>query len=105
MKSNEHAAVIKLKNELSKTINLLDFRVFGSKARGEESTESDIDVMIEVENYTQEVEELIDKLVFKINIDNDCLISVVIFGSKELHKGPLRESPIYKSISRESIRI
>ena len=60
--------------------------------RGEESPESDIDVMIEVENYTPEVEALIDELVFEINLNHDCLISAVIFGSKELHEGPLRES-------------
>ena len=105
MKQNEREAVIKLKNELSKDIILRDYCVFGSKARGEDSLDSDIDVMIEVENYTSEIEELIDEMVFKINIENDCLISAVIFGSKELHEGPLRESPIYKSINREGIRI
>ena len=105
MKSNERAALVNLKRELEKTLNLVDYRVFGSKARGEESPESDIDVMIEVENYTPEVEALIDELVFEINLDHDCLISAVIFGSKELHEGPLRESPIYRSISREGIRI
>ena len=105
MKSNERAAVVKLKKELEKALNLLDYRVFGSKARGEESPESDIDVMIEVENYTPEVEALIDELVFEINLDHDCLISVVIFGSKELREGPLRESPILRSINRDGIRI
>lgn len=43
MKSNERAALLKLKREIGKTINLVDYRVFGSKARGEESPESDID--------------------------------------------------------------
>ena len=105
MKSNERAALRKLKREIGKILNLADYRVFGSKARGEEFPESDIDVMIEVENYTPDVEALIDDLIFEINIDYDCLISAVIFGSKELHEGPLRESPIYRSISREGIRI
>lgn len=105
MRSNERAALLKLKREIGKTLNLVDYRVFGSKARGEESPESDIDVMIEVENYTPEVEAQIDDLVYEINLDHDCLISAVIFGSKELHETPLRESPIYRSISREGIRI
>ena len=89
MKPNERAALLKLKREIGKTLNLVDYRVYGSKARGEESPESDIDVMIEVENYTPEVEALIDELVFETNLDHDCLISAVIFGSKELHEGPL----------------
>ena len=105
MQPNERAAIFKLKRELGKALNLVDYRVFGSKARYVESPESDVDVMIEVENYTPEVETLIDDLVFEINLDHDCLISAVIFGSKELHEGPLRESPIYRSINREGIRI
>jgi uncharacterized protein len=105
MKSNERAAVQKLKREIGKTINLVDYRLFGSKARGEESPESDIDVMIVVENYTPDVEAVIDELIFEINLDYDCLISAVIFGSNELHEGPLGESPIYRSIRSEGIRI
>ena len=105
MKSNERAAVIRLKKELQKVVNLVDYRVFGSKARDEDSPESDIDVMIEVEDYTLEVEALIDELVFAINLDHDCLVSTVIFGSRELAEGPLRESPIYKSISMNGMRI
>ena len=105
MKTNERDALIKLKRELGKALNLVDYRVFGSRARGVESSESDIDVMIEVEDYSAEAEALIDELVYEINLDHDCLISTVIFGSKELHEGPLGESPIYKAISREGIRI
>ena len=71
MQPNEHTALLALKSKLDKTINLIDFRVFGSKATGDESPDSDIDVMIEVENYTPEVEALIDELVFEINIDYD----------------------------------
>jgi predicted nucleotidyltransferase len=105
MKSNERAALRKLKEEIYKTGNLVDCRVFGSKARGEASAESDIDVMLEVENYTPDVEALIDELIYEINLEYDCLISAVIFGSKELHEGPLGASPIYRTINREGISI
>jgi len=105
MKSHEQEAVLKLKKQLSEVVNLVDYRVFGSKARGEESPGADIDVMIEVEEYTPEIEALIDDLVFDINLSYNCLISVVIFGKKELEEGPLRASPIYRSIIEEGISI
>jgi len=105
MKSNEQAALAELKKEIEKTHRLVDYRIFGSKARGDDSTESDIDVMVEVENYTSDIETLIDDLVFEINLEYDCLISVLIFGSNELQEGPLRQSPIYRSINREGVRI
>ena len=105
MKSHEQEALLKLKEHLSEVVNLVDYRVFGSKARGEESPGADIDVMIEVEEYTPEIEALIDDLVFDINLSYNCLISVVIFGKKELEEGPLRASPIYRSIIEEGISI
>ena len=105
MNINERAAVLKLKEELQKTVHLVDYRIFGSKTRDVDWSESDIDVMIEVESYTPEIEAIIDNLVYEINLAHDCLISVLIFGRKELEEGPLRESPVYRAIREEGIRI
>ena len=105
MKPNERAALMKVKSEIEKAHRVVDYRIFGSKAKGDDSAESDIDIMIEVEDYTQEIETFIDNTVYKINLEYDCLISALIFGSKELEEGPLRESPIYRSISREGVRM
>ena len=64
MKINEQSAVLKLKEELNKNIKIIDYCVFGSKARGDDTEDSDIDVMIEVEDYTHEIESLIDDIIF-----------------------------------------
>ncbi len=105
MNINERTAVLELKEQLERTVPLVDFRVFGSKAREVDSAESDVDVMIEVENYTPETEATIDNLVYEINLAHDCLISVLIFGKTELEEGPLRQSPVYRAITEEGIRI
>ena|SRR4030067_2841437 len=105
LNKNEEIAIVKLKKALEQRFNLLDFRVFGSKARGDASPDSDIDVMIEVDDYNPEIESEIDDIVFKINLEHDCFISTVIFGKKELEEGPLGESPIYKAIEKEGIRV
>lgn len=105
LKENERIAVSRLKEALGKKLKLLDFRVFGSKARGDASPDSDIDVMIEVEDYNPAIESIIDDLVFEINLTFDCFISTVIFSKKELDEGPLSESPIYKAIEREGVRV
>ncbi len=68
LKENEKIAVSRLKEVLMEKFKVLDFCVFGSRARGDITPDSDIDVMIEIENYTPEIESAIDDLVFEINL-------------------------------------
>lgn len=105
MGENERAAISKLKDALMERFNIIDFRIFGSKAKGDASPESDIDVMIELEDYTPEIESEIDNLVFEINLAYDCFISTIFFSKKELEEGPLKESPLYKAIEKEGIKV
>jgi len=72
LSENEKAALIELKDALSKKFTLLDFRLFGSKARGDREPDSDIDVMIilpleQEERYTKG-EYFYDYKGFKMNI-------------------------------------
>ena len=105
LQHNEIEALTSLKEELEKNFKLIDFRIFGSKARGNATEDSDIDVMIELEYVTPSIEEAIDMIIFKINLKYDCLISSVIYSQTELKDGPMSESPLYKVIEREGIRI
>ena len=105
LEDNEIRAVLELKRALAARFKILDFRVFGSKARGDASPDSDIDVMIVVDGYTPEVENVVSDLVFDINLFHDCFISTVIFGREELEEGPLSESPLYKIVEKEGIKM
>jgi len=103
--ANEKKALNALKNELYSRYELLDLKVYGSKAKGFDTPESDLDVMVVLKNSTPKMESEIDDLIFDINIENDCLITAIFFDQKELEIGPLSESPIYKKIMQEGITI
>jgi predicted nucleotidyltransferase len=105
LKKNEEKALRTLKKELSRRFNVIGLRVFGSKARGEDTPESDIDVMIELDECNPDIKSKIYDIVFEINLKNDIFISTTIFSRKEIEDGPLSESPIYKAILREGARI
>lgn len=105
LKSNEEAAIRSLKEELSKRFNLIALRLFGSKARGEETPESDIVIMIEVDESNPDIESQIDDIIFRINLENDTFISATIFSKRELEEGPMSESPIYKVIRKEGVPV
>jgi predicted nucleotidyltransferase len=102
---NEKKALNALNIELNKRYELLDLKIFGSKAKGLDTPESDLDVMVVLKNLTPKIESEIDDLIFEINIENDCLITAIFFGQEELEVGPLAESPIYKKISKEGIAL
>ena len=103
LKQNEKIALLKLKKVLQQKYKLVDFRLFGSKAREEDVPDSDVDVMIALPEIGAKIESEIDKLIFKLNLEHDCFISAVLFSKEELEEGPLDESPLYKVIEKEGV--
>ena len=102
---NEEKALKELKITLAENFQLLDFRIFGSKVKGTDVQDSDLDVMIVLEEHSPTIESRIDDLIFDINLQYDCFIKAIFFTRKELEVGPLSESPIYKKIMIEGISL
>ena len=102
---NEKKALNDLKSSLLKNYKLVDFRVYGSKAKGTDEKDSDLDVMIVLEDLSPSVESRVDDLIFEINLKYDSFIIALYFSLEELEIGHLSESPIYKRIQREGIRL
>ena len=100
---NEERALKQLRGELFARCPIIDFRLYGSKVRGEGSQDSDLDVMIEIPEYDRAMVAEIDDIVYRINIEHDVIISALVFGKDELEEGPMSESPIYKVIQREGV--
>jgi len=103
LSSNENKALRALKKILSGKYKILDFKIYGSKATGTDVQDSDIDIMILLEDHSPTIESEIDDLIFDVNLKYDCLISALFFSRKELEFGPLAESPIYKKIMQEGV--
>ncbi len=91
--NNEKKALKELKKLVSQYHNLLEFKIFGSKARGSDSKDSDIDIMIVIDDISPIVESQIDDLIFEINLNYDCFITPLYFSQQELSVGSLAESP------------
>ena len=105
LKTNEQQAVFDLKKAIEASYKLLDYKLYGSKARGTDSPDSDVDVMIELEDLSPQIELNIANMVFETNIEHSCLVSAVIFGRKELEDGPMNQSPLYRAIQREGVAL
>lgn len=105
MTLNEKTALEELKRVLREHCGVTSVVVYGSKARGDDTPDSDIDVMIVLDDYTPQTEAAVDEAVYEVNLAHDCLISVVIFSRRELEEGPLGESPLYKRIQAEGVPV
>lgn len=94
-----------LKSRLSKEVNLIDFKVFGSRARGVAGKYSDMDIFLEVDFVNREIKKKIREITWEVGFENSIVISSLIFSRHELEKTPLRSSPIVKNIKEEGVRL
>jgi len=105
LKPYELQSLNDLKQSLSLDFQLIDLRLYGSKARGTADADSDIDVMIELEELHPTLYEKVFDLLFDINLRYGVFISAVLFGRKELEDGPMSASPLFKAIERDGVRL
>lgn len=105
LEPNELQALRDLKNSLNLGFSLVDLRLYGSKARGTADADSDIDVMIELEELTPAFYDNVFDLIFDVNLRHGVFISAVLFGRKELEDGPMSASPLFKAIERDGVHL
>lgn len=103
LNSSETEAVYKLKNILSKNYKLIQMKLFGSKAKRNYSDESDIDLLIVLDNYDWKIENEIYEICFEIGLEYDVLLSPVIFSKKEFDDNLTKITPFYKIVAKEGL--
>lgn len=105
MKPKDLEIARKLKQRLLEIVTLIDFKVFGSRARGDYDEYSDMDVFIEVENLDKSIKKSIRDIIWETGFENSIYISPLIFTRYELEESPLRASPIVKNINEEGVKV
>ncbi len=93
------------KERLSQQIPVFDLRLFGSRARGDDTPESDLDIYIETVSLSRQQHQIISDILWEIGFENGVVIAPIIFSREDIENGPLLASPIYKAIMREGIPV
>ncbi len=78
---------------------------FGSRARGDGTWESDLDVCVVVETLTYEDRHAIWDISWEVGFEHDVLISSVAYSQDEFEQGPCSESPLVLNILREGVSV
>jgi hypothetical protein len=94
---------LEFKRRLEEITTVLDLRVFGSRARGEAASDSDLDVFVEVDSLTPALCRRIDEIAWEVGSEWDFIISPVVVTWAELQDGPLGASPLILKIEQEGV--
>ena len=89
---------------LEAIVPVLDLRVFGSRARGEATFGSDLDVFIEVEQLSPDLQRRIEDIAWEVGFELDRVITTLVATRDQLAYGPLGASPLVLNIEREGVR-
>lgn len=92
-----------IKHALKK--NLFDLKLFGSKSTGKFHDESDIDVLIVVNQRNEEVMNLISDILLDVELKYASKISPVVLTTTELIKNKQHQTLFYYEVSRDGVTL
>lgn len=96
-----------LKKELKSRLNddFIDIILFGSKARGDHTQDSDIDILLVVSS--KKYEDVIDEVLLDLEIKHDLYnVSLLIYPKKEYEKQMTNGINLFfKNVKREGIHV
>lgn len=93
------------KEKLAQHIPVFEVRLFGSRARGDATPESDVDIYIETTSLTRPQRRLVSDILWEIGFDHGVVVAPVVFSREDLENGPLSSSPLYRTIKREGVLV
>lgn len=105
MNERDYGIARELKSRLAGMVELVDYRIFGSRARGDADEYSDMDVFVEVDRLDKTLKEKILDAAWDVGFNNFMVIAPLIFTRNELENTPLRSSPVVKVIFQEGIQV
>jgi predicted nucleotidyltransferase len=105
MNPRDYKVASELRKRLAKAVQLIDFKVYGSKARGDDDEFSDLDVFIEVSTLDSRTNDVISEIAWEVGLENSMVISPLVFSVDETENSALRASPILLNIKEEGVRV
>ncbi len=105
-KENEHKALRELKEQLLTRFPTAKIILYGSKTRGDFDKESDIDVLVLLENDVDTaLEEEIINLAYDIELEYDVVFGLLIESKTFWDSDLANAMPIHWNIDREGIGV
>ncbi|MCK4485889.1 MAG: nucleotidyltransferase domain-containing protein [Desulfobacterales bacterium] len=77
--------------------------LFGSRARGDADPDSDMDVLVVLDDLTRELEDYISECAWQAGFEHGIVLVPVVFSRNEWENGPERYSLLAEAIRSEGV--
>lgn len=105
MIENDLQTARELKKRVLKLKPLLDFRLFGSRARGDADDYSDMDIFMEFETVDRDLRSRVKNAAWEMTMESGIVVTTLLFSRHEIEDSPLRSSPIIRMIMEEGVPV
>ncbi|MFH1890378.1 MAG: nucleotidyltransferase domain-containing protein [Candidatus Kuenenbacteria bacterium] len=107
LNKQERKAVKEFKKELNKELGeqIVEIKLFGSKARGNSRKESDIDILVVIKDDSEKNKDKIFDIVQNVLLEYEVLLSPVIFNKEEYDSLNKIPTIFMQNIKFEGVRI
>ena len=105
LNSKDTDIALQFKNRLAKITPMKQFVVFGSRARGTATEDSDLDVFIEVPVLSSQLRRLISEAAWEIGLENSVVISTLVATPFDIQYGLFGANPILSAIKKDGVRV
>jgi len=95
--------VERFKSLVSQRVKVNEVRVFGSRARGDATEWSDLDVLVVVDRLDHSIEKYISDCAWETGFPDDVVVMPVSISTDTLKNSPVRESVFIRNVYREGI--
>lgn len=94
-----------LRRRFSAIVKVVDFRIYGSRARGDATDESDFDVYLVVDSVTNAQRRRIDEAAWEVGFEHDRVVATIVATPEQIEHGPFGANPLLRIIERDGIQI
>jgi len=101
----DRQTALEFKRRAAALVATLQFCVFGSRARGDATAGSDLDIFLVVDHIDADLREKISEVAWEVGFEHDVVLSTFVVTAEQLERGPLGVSPIIRQIEKEGIRL
>jgi predicted nucleotidyltransferase len=106
MNAKDFEIVNRLKIRLQERVKLHQVIIFGSRARGDAESDSDMDVLVVLdEPVSRQSRKIVSENSWEIGFDSDMVIMPIVVSRDSWENGPDRVSLLARAVREEGTRI